>query len=356
MKKLHVRKGGFTLIELMIVVAIIGILAAIAIPNFLRFQLKAKTSEGKTNLAAIRTAEQSYYSEYGRYVSSAGAGPRLTAVGQREDRLRRRRPASRRSAGRPRARCTSATRSAPTRSAPASSRRRRPTSTRTTRDQTWAYQRLGAASAQMPIAAGSGHACTDCATMVDTTRSGRATAATARASSRSDLGRRTEVEGRLWPALHRFSPASSSTTPHSRSSRTMRSAKRSRNRGGFTLIELMIVVGLIGVLAAIAIPNFLTLSGAQPPQRGLHQRRRHRARVHGLPRRQGQVPRHADDVSARAEPARSARTRPRRAGHDQAALGRRRPRRSSASSAGGPRATSSTPTTSSPTCGGGLHR
>jgi len=81
MKKLHVRKGGFTLIELMIVVAIIGILAAIAIPNFLRFQLKAKTSEGKTNLAAIRTSEQSYYSEYGRYVSSTGAGPALTAVG-----------------------------------------------------------------------------------------------------------------------------------------------------------------------------------------------------------------------------------------------------------------------------------
>ncbi|MFI5216165.1 MAG: type IV pilin protein, partial [Candidatus Limnocylindria bacterium] len=56
MSKIHTRRGGFTLIELMIVVAIIGILAAIAIPNFLKFQLKAKTSEGKTNLAAIRTA------------------------------------------------------------------------------------------------------------------------------------------------------------------------------------------------------------------------------------------------------------------------------------------------------------
>jgi type IV pilus assembly protein PilA len=69
-KKLHTRRGGFTLIELMIVVAIIGILAAIAIPNFLRFQLKAKSSEGKTNLAAIRTAEESYFAEYGAYVSA----------------------------------------------------------------------------------------------------------------------------------------------------------------------------------------------------------------------------------------------------------------------------------------------
>ena len=61
-------RGGFTLIELMIVVAIIGILAAIAIPNFVRFQLRSKSSEGKTNLAAIRTAEESYFAEYGNYV------------------------------------------------------------------------------------------------------------------------------------------------------------------------------------------------------------------------------------------------------------------------------------------------
>jgi type IV pilus assembly protein PilA len=74
MRKLHTRQGGFTLIELMIVVAIIGILAAIAIPNFLRFQLRARSSEGKTNIAAIRTAEEGYNAEYNVYVIAADEG------------------------------------------------------------------------------------------------------------------------------------------------------------------------------------------------------------------------------------------------------------------------------------------
>src|SRR5678816_3311717 len=79
-KRLKGQKG-FTLIELMIVVAIIGILAAIAIPNFLQYQLKSRQSEAKVNLQAIKTSEVSFQAERGCYIGIAVEGVLVVAGG-----------------------------------------------------------------------------------------------------------------------------------------------------------------------------------------------------------------------------------------------------------------------------------
>jgi type IV pilus assembly protein PilA len=73
MFKLIHSKKGFTLIELMIVVAIIGILAAIAIPNFLKYQAKSKQSEAKVNLKGIFTSETSYFAEQNAFATLKAA-------------------------------------------------------------------------------------------------------------------------------------------------------------------------------------------------------------------------------------------------------------------------------------------
>ena len=60
-------KRGFTLIELMIVVAIIAFLAMVSVPTFTRFLAKAKRAEAYMNLSSIYAAEKAHWAENGTY-------------------------------------------------------------------------------------------------------------------------------------------------------------------------------------------------------------------------------------------------------------------------------------------------
>ena len=75
------KEQGFTLIELMIVVAIIGILAAIAIPQFAAYRAKAFNSSAQADLRNMMTAEEAYYAsetEYFSVASTTGASRNTT--------------------------------------------------------------------------------------------------------------------------------------------------------------------------------------------------------------------------------------------------------------------------------------
>ncbi len=79
LSKFHKSQKGFTLIELMIVVVIIGILAALAIPRFMRATTKSKQSEAKQILKQIYVMEQAYRQEYDAYwgngITASAAAP-----------------------------------------------------------------------------------------------------------------------------------------------------------------------------------------------------------------------------------------------------------------------------------------
>lgn len=81
MLKLPRKKEGFTLIELMIVVAIIGILAAIAIPAFVNYIKRSKTSEAPSQLKSLYTGARAYYgSEMAARTLPAAGGAVVTTT------------------------------------------------------------------------------------------------------------------------------------------------------------------------------------------------------------------------------------------------------------------------------------
>jgi len=65
-------RGGFTLVELMIVVVIIGVLSVLAITGYRKYKYAARNTEAIQFLGAVRAEQQAYYEAYGRYCGSVG--------------------------------------------------------------------------------------------------------------------------------------------------------------------------------------------------------------------------------------------------------------------------------------------
>lgn len=69
------RRKGFTVVALILVVAIMGILASIAIPRFQEMQLRAKRAEAPLNVQGISTAAQAYYAAHDEWLTGCTTNP-----------------------------------------------------------------------------------------------------------------------------------------------------------------------------------------------------------------------------------------------------------------------------------------
>lgn len=67
--------AGFTLVEVMIVVALIGVLASVAVPSFIAYQAKSRRSEAYSNLRAIASSQSSFYATKGVYYGTGLSWP-----------------------------------------------------------------------------------------------------------------------------------------------------------------------------------------------------------------------------------------------------------------------------------------
>ena len=71
---------GFTLVELLVVILIIGILAAIAIPSFLNQKGKGEDAAAKSSAREAATAEETYYTDNSSYTANSGTPPELNTI------------------------------------------------------------------------------------------------------------------------------------------------------------------------------------------------------------------------------------------------------------------------------------
>lgn len=84
LRKMNTNNKGFSLVELMIVVAIIGLLAAIGVPQYAKFQARARQSEAKAALGALYSSQQAFFQEWNCYSSDLrNVGFGVTGTGLR---------------------------------------------------------------------------------------------------------------------------------------------------------------------------------------------------------------------------------------------------------------------------------